>query len=749
MELEKQNIKEIRSAFGKMKTKEDLLTLLNYVKHLIYKEKFIPFSITQLNYHYTPKANTKRYFQFSIKKKSGAERIITAPNSGLKEIQKCLNTVFQCIHEPHPAAMGFVPGKSIVDNARIHVGSLYVYNIDLKDFFFSIDQARVWGRLRNAPFNLNESKSRLELANIIASLCCHEMEVERIDGNNSFVKVAKSVLPQGAPTSPTISNIICERLDIRLSGVAKRFGLKYSRYADDITFSSMHNVYQKESEFIKEIQRIITDQKFYIKESKTRLQKEGYRQEVTGLIVNVKPNVNKRYIAELRMWIYYWEQYGYEKASANFSSRYISDKGHIKKGGASMIDVIAGKLDYLKMVKGEKNKMYLKLRERVEALLFTKVSINKDNVKSKRIETTPISLENSLPEESNVNLDDENKIKVRVDSILMSEKGAKLKRQIVIKKGETLPYEHFVSNTEKESVQIDIIRHKPFDVTKFLWHFRDSEGVKFLTHDFDLPNATFKREELLLLAEKEFNDISSRYIIPKSLWNRINWFGFDKNAAEYIFFGKRHKINWHSAELTNWLNQNPGLHPAKEESVMREEMIIPFRKSYEIKSPELLDLVIKRLKQKDLYLKFDLGGNNKNLINLDKANFYTDVDALYRGLGYLFNAINQRIGNSNKLKIEFSNISDDFGRKRIIKIIHVGSVCDKPLDRDEIIKGDLLEAEKAFFGICDWSIIAKSHDSEVNKLNVLFDINSGISPKEIIDDSLIDGFTHVLTFYSK
>lgn len=100
--------------------------------------------------------------------------------------------------------------------------------------------------------------------------------------------------------------MICERLDIRLSGVAKRFGLKYSRYADDITFSSMHNVYQKDSEFLIEIARIITDQNFHIKESKTRLQKQGFRQEVTGLIVNDKPNVNKRYISQLRMWIYCW-----------------------------------------------------------------------------------------------------------------------------------------------------------------------------------------------------------------------------------------------------------------------------------------------------------------------------------------------------------------------------------------------------------------------------------------------------------
>ena len=371
MKLDKKHLKTISILFGKMKTKEELLALLNYAKVVLYGEKAITFSLKQLNYHYTPKANRKRYNQFTVKKKSGAERVISAPNNGLKEIQKCLNLVFQLVHEPNPAANGFVPGKSIIDNALIHAGSFYVYNIDLKDFFPSIDQARIWGRLKKPPFNLNEDQKRLNLANIIASLCCHEMEVERLDNKGVFVKVLKSVLPQGAPTSPTLSNIICERLDIRLSGVAKRFGLKYSRYADDITFSSMHNVYQKDSEFLTEISRIITDQNFHIKKSKTRLQKQGFRQEVTGLIVNEKPNVNKRYISELRMWIYYWEQYGYEKARSFFKPRYIADKGHVKTRTPSLESVIAGKLDYLKMIKGADNELYLKLKSRFDALTGT------------------------------------------------------------------------------------------------------------------------------------------------------------------------------------------------------------------------------------------------------------------------------------------------------------------------------------------------------------------------------------------
>ena len=146
--------------------------------------------------------------------------------------------------------------------------------------------------------------------------------------------------------------------------------MRYSRYADDITFSSMHNVYQEDGDFIKEVNRIITEQNFHIKESKTRLQKTGYRQEVTGLLVNDKVNVQKRYIKELRMWLYYWENYGYSKTYSYFSKHYFAEKGKIKRGNPDMASVIRGKLDYLKMVKGSENEMYLKLRGRFDLLTF-------------------------------------------------------------------------------------------------------------------------------------------------------------------------------------------------------------------------------------------------------------------------------------------------------------------------------------------------------------------------------------------
>jgi RNA-directed DNA polymerase len=370
----------ITSLFSKMESKTDFLELLNYAKTMIYQEETVPFEVPQLNYYINYNKQKKSpYTSFTIKKKSGADRTIHAPVKGLKEFQKALNIILQCVFEPHKAATGFVIGKSIVDNAKTHCKQNYVYNIDLKDFFPSIDKSRVWGRLLSSPFNLNASEDRKKIANMIAALCCAKMKVERLVDNNWISNIHADVLPQGAPTSPILTNAICERLDIRLSGLAKRFGLNYTRYADDITFSSLHNTYlndKKETEHIfsknttfdVELRRIINDQKFHIKESKVRLQKQGYRQEVTGLSVNKKVNVHRKYTKQLRQWLYEWESKGYEKAYQFFIQKYSAEKGHVKKGQPNMVMVLDGKLLFLKMVKGEKDATYLKLKERFDKL---------------------------------------------------------------------------------------------------------------------------------------------------------------------------------------------------------------------------------------------------------------------------------------------------------------------------------------------------------------------------------------------
>ena len=346
----------VKTAVSSLQKKEGLVVLMNQVSEMLYGENGKnAFDLKHLTYYANPAVSQNRYASFEIKKKSGKLRTINAPVSGLKSILKSLNHIFEAVLETHPSAFGFVTGKSVADNASKHIGKQYVYNLDLKDFFHSFDRNRVKMGLWRNLFKMEKEKE--QLAFFLASLCTHPLSV----GDET-----KIVLPQGSPVSPVLTNMLCYRLDVRLNGLAKRFKVTYSRYADDITFSGNRNVF-REPEFQKELKRIIEeDQKLAINPAKTRLQKKGYRQEVTGVIVNEKANVHRKYVKQLRSWIYYIEKYGSAKAEEIFRKDYFRDKGHIKNMANPMMSVISGKLLYLKMVKGDNDSVYLGLKGRLE-----------------------------------------------------------------------------------------------------------------------------------------------------------------------------------------------------------------------------------------------------------------------------------------------------------------------------------------------------------------------------------------------
>lgn len=374
---------EIAQIASQMSTREDLLTLLNRIKQDEIRElgfdadKFYPFTMKQLLYYCNPNHVFHRYHQFQIKKKSGGFRQITAPrNQSFMMLLQSLNEVLKAIYTPSNHAMGFTEKRSVVTNAAVHKNQNYIFNIDLKDFFPSIEQGRVMKRLTLAPFNFSP-----QIALLISGLCSmrvkreHPIETKQHDLDKQFMYV----LPQRAPTSPIITNMICDTLDRRLAGLAKRFGTRYTRYADDITFSSMHNIYSGSGEFIKELIRIINTQGFAINDAKTRLQKRGSRQEVTGLIVSDKLNVTKKYVREIRSLLYIWDKYGYSEAMSNFYPKYKAEKGHIKKGNPDLINVLDGKLMYLKMVKGDTDSVYVKLYTKFQELVNRDSSSGKTN----------------------------------------------------------------------------------------------------------------------------------------------------------------------------------------------------------------------------------------------------------------------------------------------------------------------------------------------------------------------------------
>lgn len=303
---------------------EDLCSSINeigpYVSGLAISN---PMSVIRLHYYTFVGVRRDSYRQFHIPKKSGGVHTITAPDGELKDVMLTLAFILSELYIPTPEAMAFISGRSIVENASQHIGQNYVLNLDLSDFFTSITANMV-------EHNLVKLGIAPLVARDIASICTYPMV------NNHHVV---NVVPQGAPTSPVISNICAMTLDNRLSGLARRFHLTYTRYADDITFSSNHNVYQKDGAFMEELSRIIAECHFTINPKKTHLQKRGSRQEVTGLTVGQKTNVSRKYIKNLRVLIH-----------------------RIKCQEAPTmhdIHVVRGKLNFLRMVKGSDDPTYI------------------------------------------------------------------------------------------------------------------------------------------------------------------------------------------------------------------------------------------------------------------------------------------------------------------------------------------------------------------------------------------------------
>jgi retron-type reverse transcriptase len=348
---------EIQNKLSDIKNTADLLRLLNDVLASMYPSNHRKITLKQLNYFANVRGEYTRYTQFNIPKKSGGVRTISAPSKTLKHILRGVNIILQSVFEPAGYVMGFTPGRSIITNAELHKNSDYVFNIDLKDFFPSINKSRVWVCLTLPPFNLNS-----KVADVIAGLCTMK------EGEGSDIRY---VLPQGAPTSPMLTNIVCRKLDRRLAGLAKKFNLKYSRYADDITFSGDKYVFGENGCFRKELARIIADQNFTINEEKTRLQRYWERQEVTGLVVSDKVNVPREYIRNLRDILYIWQKYGKADAEKKFAEHYSDNKAHTSKPDMEM--VIRGKLMYLQMVRGFEDPIYSRLQQQFDTLTSTSV----------------------------------------------------------------------------------------------------------------------------------------------------------------------------------------------------------------------------------------------------------------------------------------------------------------------------------------------------------------------------------------
>ena len=267
------------------------------------------------------------YRTVNIPKRTGGVRQLEIPVDSLKIIQKCINNVILNKFKMSNEANAYIKKRSIVTNAIPHVGAKTIIKIDIKDFFPSITFQHVYGQFKYFGYGDNVSK-------YLALLC--------VDGNLK--------LPQGAPTSPTISNLISVFMDSRISGFCKINNYSYTRYADDITISSKTKLQKNIIYSIKNFIKFIFGKfGFTLNESKFKYFYNGSKLQVTGIVVNNKLSVPKEKIREIENAIRYIGKYGLQDHMEHLNIEKNNYIGHLY-----------GLVYYIKMIDVEKGEVYLK-----------------------------------------------------------------------------------------------------------------------------------------------------------------------------------------------------------------------------------------------------------------------------------------------------------------------------------------------------------------------------------------------------
>ncbi len=292
-------------------------------------------------------SKVSHYKRFLLPKKRGGHRVISAPMPRLKAAQHAVLEKILYQVPIHLAAHGFVPERSILTNARPHVGKALVINMDLKDFFPTVTFPRVKGVFRALGYSE-------KIATVLGLLCTEpEADEVELDGQRYFVHTSQRRLPQGAPTSPALTNILCHRLDRRLQGIADQLGFTYTRYADDLTFSGDETAAGRSRQLLWRCQAVIKDEGFTLHPDKLRFMRRGSRQEVTGLTVNDRVAIPRDDLRRFRALVFQLEKDGVEGK-------------HWNQQRTHLLAAVRGYANFIHMVHPEKS---AELLDRVQNIL--------------------------------------------------------------------------------------------------------------------------------------------------------------------------------------------------------------------------------------------------------------------------------------------------------------------------------------------------------------------------------------------
>ena len=259
--------------------------------------------------------------------------------------------------EPKHSTHGFTIGRSILTNARTHLGASVVLNIDLENFFPSIHFGRVRGRFMAKPFKCPDAG-----ATILAQLCCHD-----------------GALPQGAPTSPTVSNLISAGMDVDLQRFATERQCRYTRYADDITFSTTRrdfsgDVVSADADIEGKpvigarLDEIIEKHGFRINRKKVRLQRRNQRQVVTGLKINRFPNPSRRLFSQIRAMLHALETFGLKAAQRDHVEHVARKHRAPYRGQPSFLHALRGKIEFVGAIRGRSSPAFIRFARKLRDL---------------------------------------------------------------------------------------------------------------------------------------------------------------------------------------------------------------------------------------------------------------------------------------------------------------------------------------------------------------------------------------------
>jgi len=311
-------------------------------------------------YHVWRVPSDKRYVEFSIPKRTGGSRVISVPATHLKTIQSNLRVLLDEIYLAQKPVHGFYKGRSILTNATPHVRRNLLLNVDLQDFFGTIHFGRIRGMLMAWPYKLSDA-----IATVIAQICCHENK-----------------LPQGAPTSPVIANMLSAKMDSDLRRLASLHRLKYTRYADDLTFSTNKPAFSPDIVKFKldehgiettilgdALREVIEIQNgFVVNPEKIHVRTRRDRQDVTGLVVNKKLNVDRRFVRKTRAMLHSWQRDGIAEATAHHYTKNPSHHVPPFKDPPTIEAICYGRIGFIRSVVGQASSVYMGLARRYNAL---------------------------------------------------------------------------------------------------------------------------------------------------------------------------------------------------------------------------------------------------------------------------------------------------------------------------------------------------------------------------------------------